>query len=59
MVEHTIAAMDGVLLVIHVERTLEQAAGELAARAVRLGRPLSGLIVTGRRIAWPRMIEES
>jgi hypothetical protein len=59
MLEHIIAAADDVLLVIHVEHTTQQAARDVAARTVRLGRPLSGLIVTGRRIAWPRLLEEA
>jgi uncharacterized protein involved in exopolysaccharide biosynthesis len=56
LIEQTIASADDTLLVVHVERTLLSAARNVASLAARLGMPLSGLIVTGRRIAWPRYL---
>jgi uncharacterized protein involved in exopolysaccharide biosynthesis len=56
LVEQTIASADETLLVVHVERTLLSAARNVASLAARLGRPLSGLIVTGQRIEWPRFL---
>ncbi len=56
LIEQTITSADDTVLVVHVEQTLRSAARNAASLTARLGRPLSGLIVTGQRIAWPRFL---
>ena len=47
---------DQVLLIVQVERTRQDAAREAAEALDRLGPPLSGIIVTGERIKWPKFV---